>query len=547
MVRRVAIILLTVLALGPVQPVGAAEDNPIGPLLEGMGTHHHPITTEDSMVQRYFDQGLVLAYGFNHAEAARSFREAIRRDPDCASCYWGLSYVLGPNINSMMNAEDLPEAWKALQKAVALVDSASEQEQAYIRALETRYTKDLPEDRSHLDVAYADAMREVARRYPKDTDAGTLFAEALMDTTPWDYWRENGKPKPETVEILETLTAVIDRDPNHPGANHLYIHIVEAQQPEMAVAAADRLGGLVPGAGHLVHMPSHIYIRMGRYHDASVANQKAIAADDDYVTACRKQGLYPVMYMPHNHHFLWAAASIEGRSELAISAAREIARNQDLDVARQPGLTSLQHYWITPVYALTRFGKWEAILEEPAPPDDMIYPLGVWHYARGIALTRLGRLDQAKTELARLTEIGADPELELVTVWDLNTTDNLIAIAREVLSGEIAAAEGDYETALRHLEAGVELEDALVYDEPPTWHAPVRLNLGAVLLAAGRPAEAEKIYREDLETFPDNGWALLGLEQSLEAQGKTDEATAVAGQFKKAWQHADIELASSRL
>ncbi|MGB3562496.1 MAG: tetratricopeptide repeat protein [Thermoanaerobaculia bacterium] len=547
MVRRVAIILLTVLALGPVQPVGAAEDNPIGPLLEGMGTHHHPITTEDSMVQRYFDQGLVLAYGFNHAEAARSFREAIRRDPDCASCYWGLSYVLGPNINSMMNAEDLPEAWKALQKAVALVDSASEQEQAYIRALETRYTKDLPEDRSHLDVAYADAMREVARRYPKDTDAGTLFAEALMDTTPWDYWRENGKPKPETVEILETLTAVIDRDPNHPGANHLYIHIVEAQQPEMAVAAADRLGGLVPGAGHLVHMPSHIYIRMGRYHDASVANQKAIAADDDYVTACRKQGLYPVMYMPHNHHFLWAAASIEGRSELAISAAREIARNQDLDVARQPGLTSLQHYWITPVYALTRFGKWEAILEEPAPPDDMIYPLGVWHYARGIALTRLGRLDQAKTELARLTEIGADPELELVTVWDLNTTDNLIAIAREVLSGEIAAAEGDYETALRHLEAGVELEDALVYDEPPTWHAPVRLNLGAVLLAAGRPAEAEKIYREDLETFPDNGWTLFGLEQSLETQGKTDEATAVAGQFKKAWQHADIELASSRL
>jgi tetratricopeptide (TPR) repeat protein len=544
---RVAIILLTVLALIGVQPASGGEDKPIGPLLEGMGTHHHPITTEDPIVQRYFDQGLVLAYGFNHAEAARSFREAIRRDPDCASCYWGLSYVLGPNINSMMNAEDLPEAWKALEKSVALVDNASEQEQAYIRALQTRYTKDLPDDRSHLDVAYADAMREVARRYPKDTDAGTLFAEALMDTTPWDYWRENGKPKPETVEIMETLTAVMDQDPNHPGANHLYIHIVEAQRPEMAVAAADRLGGLVPGAGHLVHMPSHIYIRMGRYHDASVANQKAIAADDDYVTACRKQGLYPVMYMPHNHHFLWAAATIEGRSEVAISAAREIARRQDLDVARQPGLTSLQHYWITPVYALTRFGKWEAILEEPAPPDDLIYPLGVWHYARGMALTRMGRFDQAKAELARLTEIGADPELELVTVWDLNTTDNLIAIAREVLSGEIAAAQGDYETAIGHLEAGVEIEDVLVYDEPPTWHAPVRLNLGAVLLAAGRPAEAEKIYREDLEIFPDNGWALFGLEQSLEAQGKTDEAIAVAGQFKKAWQHADIELASSRL
>jgi tetratricopeptide (TPR) repeat protein len=531
---RVALVVLAVLALGPVRPVLGAEDKPIAPLLEGMGTHHHPITTEDPIVQRYFDQGLVLAYGFNHAEAARSFREAIRRDPDCASCYWGLSYVLGPNINSMMNAEDLPEAWKALENAVALVDSASEPEQAYIRALQTRYTKDLPDDRSHLDVAYADAMSEVARRYPKDTDAGTLFAEALMDTTPWDYWRENGKPKPETVEIMEALQTVLDQDPNHPGANHLYIHIVEAQRPEMGVEAADRLGELVPGAGHLVHMPSHIYIRMGRYHDASVANQKAIAADDDYVTACRKQGLYPVMYMPHNHHFLWAAASIEGRSELAISAAREIARKQDLDVARQPGLTSLQHYWITPVYALTRFGKWEAILEA-APPDDLIYPLGVWHYARGMALTRLGRLHEAKAELARLTEIAANPELELVTVWDLNTTDNLIAIAREVLSGEIAAAQGDYETAIRHLEAGVEIEDSLVYDEPPTWHAPVRLNLGAVLLAAGRPAEAEKIYRENLETFPHNGWALFGLEQSLEAQGKADEATAIAGQFKQAW------------
>jgi tetratricopeptide (TPR) repeat protein len=547
MKTRVAIILLTALALGAVQSAVGAEDQVVAPLLEGMGKHHHPITTEDPMVQRYFDQGLVLAYGFNHAEAARSFREAIRRDPECASCYWGLSYVLGPNINSMMNAEDLPEAWKALQKAIALVDDASEQEQAYIRALQTRYTEDLPDDRSHLDVAYADAMRKVARRYPKDTDAGTLLAEALMDTTPWDYWREDGKPKPETVEIMETLETVMDSDPNHPGANHLYIHIVEAQRPEMGVEAADRLGELVPGAGHLVHMPSHIYIRMGRYHDASVANQKAIAADDDYVTACRKQGLYPVMYMPHNHHFLWAAASIEGRSELAISAARDIARKQDLDVARQPGLTSLQHYWITPVYALTRFGKWEAILEEPAPPDDLIYPLGVWHYARGLALTRLGRLDEAKAELARVTEIAANPELELVTVWDLNTTDNLIAIAREVLSGEIAAAQGDYETAIRHLEAGVEIEDSLVYDEPPTWHAPVRLNLGAVLLAAGRPAEAEKIYRENLETFPHNGWALFGLEQSLEAQGKADEATAIAGQFKQAWQHADIELASSRL
>ncbi len=543
----VATTALLLLLVGQLALLAADDSQRVAPLLKGMGEHHHPITTDNPMVQRFFDQGLVLAYGFNHAEAARSFREAIRLDPDCASCYWGLSYVLGPNINSMMDASDLPEAWNALQKALEHKDRASPKEQAFIEALSKRYTADAPEDRSHLDWAYAEAMGDVARRFPADTDAATLHAEALMDTTPWDYWLENGDPKPETVEILATLDAVLEEDPNHPGANHFLIHAVEVWYPERGIEAADRLGAVVPGAGHLVHMPSHIYLRVGRYHDASEANLAAIEADDEYVTACRRQGMYPVMYMPHNHHFLWAAASLEGRSQLAIETAREMASRQDADKMRQPGYSTVQHYWITPLYAMVRFGRWQEILQVPSPDPDLIYPIGVWHYARAMALIRTQDLDAAARELASLTKVLADPSLASITVWDLNDAASLLAIAKEVVAGELATARGDLEIGIRHLEAGVELESKLNYDEPPTWHAPVRLNLGAVLLQANRPAEAERIYREDLEIYPDNGWALIGLQQSLEAQGKNLQAKEVEQLYAKAWQHADLKLTSSRL
>ena len=538
---------LLLLLVGQLALLAADDSQRVAPLLEGMGEHHHPITTDNPMVQRFFDQGLVLAYGFNHAEAARSFREAIRLDPDCASCYWGLSYVLGPNINSMMDASDLPEAWNALQKALEHKDRASPKEQAFIEALSKRYTADAPEDRSHLDWAYAEAMGDVARRFPADTDAATLHAEALMDTTPWDYWLENGDPKPETIEILATLDAVLEEDPNHPGANHFLIHAVEVWYPERGIEAADRLGAVVPGAGHLVHMPSHIYLRVGRYHDASEANLAAIEADDEYVTACRRQGMYPVMYMPHNHHFLWAAASLEGRSQLAIETAREMASRQDADKMRQPGYSTVQHYWITPLYAMVRFGRWQEILQVSSPDPDLIYPIGVWHYARAMALIRTQDLDAAARELASLTKVLADPSLASITVWDLNGAASLLAIAKEVVVGELATARGDLEIGIRHLEAGVELESKLNYDEPPTWHAPVRLNLGAVLLQANRPAEAERVYREDLEIYPDNGWALIGLQQSLEAQGKNLQAREVEQLYAKAWQHADLKLTSSRL
>ena len=548
----IGITLIATACIGPPPPATntaeqfTSETERVGPWLEGMGDHHHPITTDNQQTQKLFDQGLVLAYGFNHLEAERSFREAARLDPDCAMCYWGIAFVRGPNINSMMDPENVPIALEAMAKARELAGQASEAEQDYIRTLAIRYVEDPPEDRSELDRAYAEAMRELANRYPGDLDAATLFAASLMDTTPWDYWQENGEPKPETVEVMATLENVLQANPDHPGAAHFYIHIVEKERPELAEAIADNLGGLVPGAGHLVHMPSHIYLRVGRYHDATVANQRAVEADDGYITQCRNQGLYPVMYMPHNWHYIWYAASVEGRSELALEAAREMSARVDPDKMRQPGLGAIQHYWITPVWGYIRFGKWDEILEAPEPDEDLPYPRAVWHYARGLARARQGEIEQAEAELAALSRLAMEPELERVTVWDLNTTAALMDIAVEVLIAEIAAARGDYETAIDALSEAVELEDALTYDEPPPWYQPVRLTLGAIYMAAGRPADAERVYREDLEIFPDNGWSLFGLQQSLDAQNKASEAVAVSEAFATAWQYADVELESSR-
>ncbi|NET33377.1 MAG: tetratricopeptide repeat protein [Cyanothece sp. SIO1E1] len=516
------------------------------PLFDGLGEHHHPISTQSSEAQRYFDQGLILAYGFNHAEAERSFRAAARLDPDCAMCYWGVAYVLGPNTNAAMPEEAVPKAYAAIQTALDLADQASEPEQAYIQALAQRYVLEPIADRTELDLAYANAMRELVRRYPEDLDAATMLAEALMNTTPWDYWTDEGQPRPVTKEILATLESVIKRDLNHAGANHLYIHAVEAVHPKWGEAAADRLGDLVPGAGHLVHMPSHIYIRVGRYHDAAIANEKAIAVDQDYVTQCHAGGLYKLAYMPHNEHFLLASATLEGRSETAIATARHMAANADPKMMRTPGLAVLQHYSVTPLYALTHFGQWDEILATPAPADDLRYPTGVWHYARGLALTRKNELDAAAKELEQLQAIAADPALQTETIWDLNSTASLLAIAAEVLTGELAAQAGDYENAIAHLETAVKSEDALVYDEPADWYQPVRQFLGAALLAADRPTEAETVYQQDLARYPQNGWSLFGLAQSLQMQGQVKAAQTTQDQFEAAWQHADIDLVASR-
>lgn len=516
------------------------------PLFEGMGEHTFAISSTNPDAQRFFNQGLILAYGFNHAEAERSFREAARLDPECAICWWGAAWVLGPNINAPMNPENVPRAWEALQNARRLAPKASAKEKALIDALSARYAEHPPEDRAKLDKAFAEAMRAVAKKYPNDPDILSIYAEALMDLHPWNFWRE-GKAQPWTPEILRVLERALAVDENHPLANHLYIHAIEASPtPEKGVPMADRLRTLVPGAGHLVHMPAHIYIRVGRYADASEANVRAIEADQAYITQCRAQGLYPMAYHPHNYHFLFAARSLEGRSADAIEAAERMKAMVSEDKMREPGWTTLQHYWSTPMYAWVRFGKWDKILSSPPPASDLIYPRGVWHYARAMAFRARGELDKAEAELDALKKIAARPELREITIWDLNSAATLMAIAVKVVEGEIAAKRGNYKQAIAALKEAVKLEDSLMYDEPPDWQVPTRLNLGAVQLEAGMPREAEKTYRKELEKFSNNGWSLFGLAAALEAQGKKKQAQEVRERLAKAWRNADFQLTSSR-
>ncbi len=542
--KRLQILIISIfvtVSFGLFNSTLATTTSTTAPLFTGMGDHHHSITTKSAQAQRYFDQGLTLAYGFNHAEAARSFRQAIKLDRDCAMCNWGLAYVLGPNINAKMEDDALPESYAAMQQAVKLAKNASKSEQAYINALAKRYIDKPLEDRSSLDLAYAQAMGQVTQQYPDDMDAATIYAEALMDTMPWDYWTEEKKPKPEAQKVLDTLESILQQEPNHPGANHLYIHAVEAVRPQQAVAAADRLGSLVPGSGHLVHMPSHIYIRVGRYHDATVANQKAIAVDNDYITQCHAQGVYPLAYMPHNHHFLWFAATLEGNSQLATAAGKNVAAMVDPQMMREPGMGTLQHFSIVPLYNMIRFGQWEEILATPQPEADLKYPTGIWHYARGLAYAAQNKIAESQQELEALDLLAHDPELEEVTIWDINTTQDILKVATEVLTGEIAAQAGKYPRAISHLSQAVILEDALNYDEPADWSIPARQYLGEALLQAKRYNAAEQVYREDLAIYPDNGWSLFGLTQSLQAQGKDSEAESTQQQFKSAWQYADVQ------
>lgn len=531
-----ATVLPLLLMIAVAAPLYAEPENqPLAPRLKGLGTHHHPVTTASPQAQRFFDQGLILSFGFNHREAARSFRQAQALDPTCAMCYWGEALVLGPNINAGMDVADNPRAYEAAQRALALAVKASEPERAYIEALAKRYAKEPPDDRSGLDRAYAEAMGEVAQRFPDDSDAASLYAEALMDTMPWAYWEADGAPKPATVRLLGTLEGVLATAPEHPLANHLYIHAVEKVHPERGVAAADRLGDLVPGAGHLVHMPGHIYIRVGRYADAVAANEKAVLADNAYIAQCHAQGLYPVAYVPHNHHFLAAAASFIGDKKKALAASLHIRDRQDTRLMRQPGYATLQHYWSMPYFAWVRFGQWDTLIAEPAPAEDLIYPNGIWNYGRGLAQIRTGDLGGAAASLQRLTESADDPEMAATRLWEINTMAQILAIAREVLSGEVALARGDSDEAIRHLQTAVAREDALTYVEPSDWYVPARHNLGAALLALGRAPEAEAVYRKDLEVYPGNGWSLAGLAQSLRTQGKTAEAEQARRQFLQVW------------
>lgn len=510
------------------------------PLFHDLGDHHRAVSTDSELAQRYFDQGLILAYAFNHAEAVRSFREASRIDPECAMCFWGEALALGPNINRPMDAKAVPEAWQALRKAQAAT-GASEKERALIAALATRYTEAPPADRSDLDRSYAAAMRAVASAYPDDLDIQTLYAESVMDTMPWAYYQADGAAKPETQEIVALLESVLARKPDHPGAIHYYIHAVEASSsPERAEAPADRLLGLVPGAGHLVHMPSHIYLRVGRYDDASRANELAAKADESYIAQCQAQGVYPALYYSHNVHFLWASASFEGKSGVALAAADKLVGNIPPHAVDENPF--VEEFLPTDLYARARFGRFDEILGRPAPDAKLRYANGAWHYTRGLARLNRGELDGAVAEHRALLEIAAEKPLAETTFSSGSSPKKLLTIAAADLGGRIAAKRRDYPTAVALLEKAVALQDALPYTEPPPWYFPEREALGDVLLRAGRPAEAQAVFEKQLELTPRNGWSLYGLAQSLRAQDRTADAERVEGAFTTAWQRADVPL-----
>ncbi len=528
----------------------ALQDDPrlaegqIAPLLDGLGEHHHKVTTTSEQAQRFFDQGLKLAYGFNHREALRAFKEAARLDPDCAMAYWGWALVLGPNINLPMPKDAVPQAWDAMQLALAKRDRASEPERAYIDALAQRYTKDPDADRLSLDRAYADAMRELHKRYPEDTDAATLFAEALMDVSPWNYWTREGKPRESTLELVATLEDVLRADPTHEGALHYYIHAVEAVDAARGAAAADRLRPLAPGAGHLLHMPSHLYIQLGRYADAFEANALAARSDETYVTQCRAQGIYPLNYFPHNLHFLAWAAFYQGRGKEALEAANKVRAGVPADLSGNDwGL--FETFLSMPLYTMVRFGMWNEILAEREPPKERKLSTGVWHYARGRAYAATGRASEAKRELARVEALAEDPASADALVGYANAA-RLLDIARYVLAGEIASAEKRHAEAVMHLDRATRLEDSLAYNEPPDWYYPVRHSLGAALLEAKRPVEAEVVYWQDLRKYPENAYALYGLWRAAEAQGKTADAEEYESRYRAAWSKADAPLKSSR-
>jgi tetratricopeptide (TPR) repeat protein len=520
---------------------GGKDDATREPLYNNLGTLNHPITTSNPVAQQYFNQGLRLVYAFNHEEAIRSFEQAARLDPKAAMPYWGIALALGPNINAPMDHEQERRAYAAIRKAHALASRASSREREYIEALAVRYSIAPDADRKSLDRKYAHAMRKLSQKYSDDTDAATLLAEALMDLRPWDFWTREGEPHAGTQEIVRTLEDVLKRDANHMGACHYYIHAVEASsQPERALPCAKRLAELAPGAGHLVHMPSHIYIRLGMYADAARHNHQALIADRHYLEGRPLSGVYPVGYYPHNIHFLWAALTMQGRSVDALKAARDLVRAVPADAFRMP---EIEPFFPTPLFAMARFGQWEEILQESPPPPDLKYSLAIWHYARGLAFTATGQLDRAEEARDKLTQVaGLIPADRTV---GNNSAGSLLQIASHILAGQVNARRGNTDEAIRHLQEAVRLQDDLRYYEPPDWYYPVRESLGAVLLADGHPKEAEAVFREDLRRTRHNPWSLHGLGRSLRAQNH-EEAASVEEKFHQAWSHADLEFQPAR-
>lgn len=510
----------------------------------GFTGYERKVTTDSPEAQAWFNQGIQLLYGFNHDEAIRSFERAAEADPDCAMAWWGSAYARGLHINNpVMGEEQSRLAHEAAEKAfAALDDDENALEKGLVRAIARRYDWPVPEDRRPLDEAYAKAMEVVWHRFPNDADTGALYAEALMNLQPWDLWTGEGKPKGRTLEILAVLEKAMKADPQHPGANHFYIHAIEASPwPELGVPAAERLQGLVPGSGHLVHMPSHIFIRVGRYEEASEANAKAIAADENYFSLAPEPDFYSLYYL-HNVHFLAYAAMMEGRYQTAIDAARKIEEKIPEEFLKNY-VELADGFLPTALHVMIRFGKWEDILAEPEPPQWRLFSRAQRHYARSVALSQLGKTGEAAGEIELLDGVAA----QLTDEWLMgnNPASDVLAIARKMAEGERLFRTGDTGAAFALLRKAVEEEEQLAYDEPPGWMQPVRHALGALLLSDGRHAEAEEVYRADLVRHPDNAWSLLGLQQSLEGQGQEEFAREMVDRVEQAWARADVEPVAS--
>ena len=520
------------------------------PLFDGMGDYHMPITTADPDAQRYFDQGMVLAFGFNHAESIRSFRAAQTLDPTCAMCFWGEALATGPNISVTSNGKAImapaerASARAAIDQALALIDGVTPKEQDWIKALDQRYDGQADTPRDPLDRAWADALADMAARYPDDTTVASVYAEALMNTMPWDYWGPDGEAKPDTQAVIASLEAVMAADPDHPLALHLYIHALEASSnAAKAEPAADRLADLVPGSGHLVHMPSHIYFRVGRYQDSALANIRAAEVDEAYIAQCNAQGFYPALYYPHNIHFLWASATMQGQSALSLDSARRVVANVRVEQVEQ--FPTIQFFRTVPMLSLVRFARWEEILVEPEPYEPFAFARAIWHYGRGVAYAALGDAEAALIELAAIEAL--EPEVDEIFMGNVYPARDLLEIAKSLLRGEMAYRAGDAANAVLAFEEAVAMQDALPYTEPPFWYYPTRQSLGAALLASDRVAEAQAVFERDLEQYPMNGWSMFGLAEALRRQGDDAGAGKVAARFETVWQFADVELTSSIL
>src|SRR5690606_10836591 len=484
------------------------------PLFDDPGTFNYPVSTVSGLAQKYFNQGLTMLYAFNHGEAGRSFKAAMEYDSTMAMAYWGLAMVLGPNYNAALNPSSLSEINVAIDNAVKFSRNASEKERMLIEALAQRFPRQEVEDMAPYNTAYAKAMKRVHEAFPSDAEIAATYADALMNEHPWNLWLKDGTAQPWTADVMQALETMLAKWPDHPALCHLYIHATEASKsPEKALPQADKLGDLMPFAGHIVHMPSHTYIRTGDYHKAVLVNEKAISMDSTYIAQCKVAGAVPMYYYPHNIHFLAVSAFLEGSSAKAIDAAWMIQRNASKEFLDENA--TIQHYYSIPYYVLVHLGKWDDILAMKYPGEQLKYPAAIWHYARGMAYTAKGNLEKAGNELWAVEQIAADESLQKLLIWESNSASQLVTIAKQVLKGEIEATKGNYDDAFTAFKKAIEIEEALNYTEPPDWFFSVRHSLGHWLNVAGKYAQAESIYLEDLENFPSNGWALAGLYNSL--------------------------------